>query len=111
MNYQELKKHIGHRIVCVGYALKNLETGKRESDYQNIAIECEDCNEVLCSFDKPQKTNGLKVIANINIEISTSGKNEKKAIEEAENYELPSEYVEDSFEIVKFIDKKGNEFN
>jgi len=39
-NYEELKAHKGHNIVCVEY-------GK-----QNIAIECEDCNEVLFEFDK-----------------------------------------------------------
>lgn len=39
-NYKELKEHIGHNIVCVGY-------GK-----ENVAIECEDCNEVILDFDK-----------------------------------------------------------
>ncbi len=41
-NYKELKEHIGHEIVCVGY-------GK---DIKNVAIECETCNEVLIDFDK-----------------------------------------------------------
>ena len=44
------------------------------------------------------------VIVNINIEIETPYKTENKAIKYAENYELPKEYVEDSFEIVKTID-------
>jgi len=41
-NFKELREHIGHKIVCVCY-------GK---PVQNVAIECEDCNEVLLSFDK-----------------------------------------------------------
>lgn len=49
MNYKELKKHIGHEITCVGYA-QNDRIKKR--NFQNIALECEDCNEVLISFDK-----------------------------------------------------------
>ena len=52
MNYKELRRHIGHNIVCVGYALKD-EKGNRKSHYENVAIECETCNEVLISFDKP----------------------------------------------------------
>ena len=40
INYEELKKHLGHKIVCVEY-------GK-----QNMSIECENCNEVLLDFDK-----------------------------------------------------------
>ena len=49
--YNKLKEHIGHEIVCVGYALKD-EQGNRQSEYENIAIECETCNEVIISEDK-----------------------------------------------------------
>jgi len=42
--FKELKEHIGHNIVCVGY-------GK---PIQNVAIECEDCNEVLFDYDKEE---------------------------------------------------------
>jgi len=42
-NYNDLKEHIGHKIVCVCY-------GK-----QNVSIECEDCNEVILSYDKELK--------------------------------------------------------
>lgn len=41
--YEDLKRHIGHNIVCVGYG----------DDLQNIAIECETCYEVLIAVDKP----------------------------------------------------------
>lgn len=58
MNYNELKNHIGHEIACVGYALQDKQNGKRLSEYENIAIECETCNEALISFDKPVKKKG-----------------------------------------------------
>ena len=44
-NYEELRLHIGHKIVCVCY-------GEENKDPENIAIECEDCDEVLISYDK-----------------------------------------------------------
>ena len=49
------------------------------------------------------------VIANIKIIIPTFQTTEKKAIECAENYELPKEYMEDSFNIVKVVDEDINE--
>ena len=45
-NYEELRKHIGHKIVCVCYMKKGTIEPK------NVAIECETCNEVLLDFDK-----------------------------------------------------------
>lgn len=42
INYKELKAHKGHHIVVVTY-------GEEE---ENVAIECEDCYEVLLDFDK-----------------------------------------------------------
>jgi len=41
-SYESLKAHVGHQIVCVEYG------------GYNVAIECEDCCEVLLDFDKPQ---------------------------------------------------------
>ena len=49
----------------------------------------------------PPKT--LTAIVNVNLEIKTDAITEDEATEFVENYELPKEYVEDSFEIVKFI--------
>jgi hypothetical protein len=40
-NFEGLKEHIGHKIVCVSYG----------SPIENVSIECEDCNEVLLDFD------------------------------------------------------------
>ena len=39
-NFKELKKHIGHKIVCVIYG------------NENVAVECETCDEVLIDFDR-----------------------------------------------------------
>ena len=49
-NYDELKRHVGHTITCVTYG-----------EGQNVAIECEDCNEILLDYDKDE-------IKKINIE-------------------------------------------
>lgn len=40
--YDELRSHIGHNIVCVGYG----------DDVANVALECETCGMVLLDFDK-----------------------------------------------------------
>ena len=39
-NYEELNAHIGHSVVVANYAT------------ENVAIECEDCSEVLIDFDR-----------------------------------------------------------
>lgn len=41
-SYKELLAHKGHKIVCVTYG----------SQEENVAIECETCNEVLFDYDK-----------------------------------------------------------
>lgn len=45
--YDELKAHIGHRIVCCFYG--------SGGEPDNVALECEDCNEVLKSCDRPRR--------------------------------------------------------
>ena len=42
-NFEDLKAHIGHRIVCVSY--------EKDKYIYNVAVECETCNEVLVDFD------------------------------------------------------------
>jgi len=51
----------------------------------------------------------LSVIVNVNLEIQTDAKNYEEAKEYAMNYELPKEYVEDSFEFIKVLDEDENE--
>jgi len=41
INYNDLKRHIGHKIVVVSYG----------ENQENISIECETCNEVLLDYD------------------------------------------------------------
>ena len=38
----DLRNHIGHKIVCVRYG---------QGEVLNVALECEDCNVVLVDFD------------------------------------------------------------
>lgn len=44
-----LKRHIGHKIVCVGYG--------HPADPANVTVECEDCNEVLMDIATKTKNN------------------------------------------------------
>lgn len=44
-SFKELIRHIGHNIVCVTY------NGDTLDDIRNVALECEDCNEVLLDYD------------------------------------------------------------
>ena len=44
INYDDLIVHKGHKIEVVTY-------GFEDSDV-NVAIECEDCSEVLLDFDR-----------------------------------------------------------
>jgi hypothetical protein len=48
-NYHELKTHLGHQIVCVGYGSKRAQDNGEPP--KNVAIECETCNEVLMDYD------------------------------------------------------------
>jgi hypothetical protein len=58
MDYKKLQSHIHHEIKIVGYGKceisRNKQTGEIIRDYDNIALECEDCNEVIISFNNPK---------------------------------------------------------
>ncbi len=45
-SYKDLIAHKGHEIVIATYG------NNKRRDNLNVAIKCEDCNEVLISFDK-----------------------------------------------------------
>ena len=45
--YYDLKEHIGHRVVVVGYRQNESEPP------QNVAIECDTCGVVLVDFELP----------------------------------------------------------
>ena len=45
MDYESLKAHLGHRVVVVSYG---------NPDVWNVAVECENCNEVLLDYDNPE---------------------------------------------------------
>ena len=50
--YNDLKEHIGHKIVCQPYG--------DSKDPVNIAIECETCNCVLLDFNQSQKAPSME---------------------------------------------------
>lgn len=51
-NYKELSQHIGHKIVCVRYSNPPHYFDDKQRLTENVAIECETCNEVLLDFDR-----------------------------------------------------------
>lgn len=51
------------------------------------------------------------VIVNCNLEYVFKASSQREAKDMVEEVELPKEYVEDSFEIIKIIDEKGREFS
>lgn len=46
-SFDELLKHVGHKIVCVAYG-----EGRNPEQTINVAIECETCNEIIVDYDK-----------------------------------------------------------
>ena len=46
--FDKLKSHIGHAVVVVGYGPTNEES-------VNVAVECEDCGEVIIDFEHPDR--------------------------------------------------------
>ena len=52
-NFNDLVSHVGHDIVCVTYNSENKPV--------NVAIECEECNEVLLDFDIEEHYNQARV--------------------------------------------------
>ncbi|NOQ38437.1 hypothetical protein GQ472_06135 [archaeon] len=48
LGYEDLEKHLGHKILIIGY-----ESHSSEGAKECINLECMDCNEVLieCSRD------------------------------------------------------------
>jgi hypothetical protein len=47
--YDDLLRHVGHRVVVVSYGPGHEYGG----DVENVAVECETCGEVLLDFDHP----------------------------------------------------------
>jgi hypothetical protein len=43
-NFDTLKEHVGHNIVCVGYG------GRGGKDYVCVSVECETCKEVILDY-------------------------------------------------------------
>ena len=59
--------------------------------------------------EKPLKK--LTVIVNVNLEYTFEAKNADEAIEQAEDVDLPKQYVEDSFKLVKVLNENNKVIN
>ena len=46
-DFNDLLRHVGHKIVCITY-----NTYDEKKTPVNVAIECENCQEVLLDYDK-----------------------------------------------------------
>jgi len=51
-DYKDLKRHVGHKIVCVEYGLTDWSGLGVVDPSFNVAVECEDCSEVLLDYDR-----------------------------------------------------------
>ena len=49
-SFKELKRHVGHKIVCVSYSYGE------KNDIENVSIECETCSEVLFDYDNDEES-------------------------------------------------------
>lgn len=103
-NYKELREHLGHNVTVAMYG-----------DDVNVSIECEDCNEVLVSYDNEEETTSpeeSKPFEEFDVHVTWESYGTYKGIkarsyEEAcemvkdYDYPLPTEsyYVDDSFRI------------
>jgi len=47
MSYEKLREHLGHEVVIARYGT--------DSQEYNIALECEECYEVIVDYDTPVK--------------------------------------------------------
>lgn len=50
-SYEDLKRHLGHDVQVVSYGAEKDDEGNPTAP-ANVAIECEDCMEILVSYDK-----------------------------------------------------------
>ena len=51
-NYDQLRTHVGHKIVCVGYG--EIDYDLNSETLWNVAVECETCGCVLFDYDHPE---------------------------------------------------------
>ena len=47
--YEDLEKHVGHKIECVYYADEDFS-----EEAMAVSLECVTCSEVLVTFDNPK---------------------------------------------------------
>ena len=53
-NFEELRIHVGHKIVCVHYGNPPHYFDDKQSITENVAIEVETCNQLIMDLDKEE---------------------------------------------------------
>ena len=54
-NFEDLKRHVGHRLECVAYIKCGAIAENLDLDEAvNVLVECLDCCEVILDFDKEE---------------------------------------------------------
>lgn len=52
--FEQLRAHIGHKVVVVGYVPTNDGYVPTNEESVNVSLECETCGEVLLDYDAPE---------------------------------------------------------
>lgn len=88
--FSELKEHVGHNTAVVVYG-----------DNQNVAIECEDCGEVLIDFDNDDQTSSQKSKkTDVLCHCTYCGKSQVYHFEENRDFETFEDVLEYDYEMV-----------
>ena len=69
-DYEDLSRHVGHSVEVVTYA------------EVNVAVECEECNEVLMDYDSEEANMAKATLENLSILIDEIKKARERAGEE-----------------------------
>jgi hypothetical protein len=102
-NYEDLKRHIGHDIHCVGYGVGH----EFKDDPPNVAVECWTCNEVLLDFDKPRSISMIRVPAGVD-GITELQKHAIKNLSKAKDYEIAEDLETMSYAEAALLIRKLN---
>ena len=92
-SYDDLKRHLYHKIVCSCYG----DPGNPE----NVAVECEDCFEVLMDFDRPSEET-----VDWNEEMESTIVDIEYFLSNVENWDTEDFSQLDMFELLKKIKEK-----
>lgn len=67
-NFNDLIQHLGHHVTIVFYAID-----ENYDKAQNVAIECEDCHEILLDFNQGENNTTKSMVEGIFREVFAHG--------------------------------------